>query len=108
MVVTALARDLREVGPANFVYSDGDAVFAHGHRRRDDSGQIRPPGLHLLCRHCAAVNDGVSLAGLSMPEAPQDIALVSSVPLSTEAWRALPEGTIVVLREGRVVSTASA
>jgi glutamine amidotransferase len=102
------AEELRGLGPANFVYSDGDAVFAHAHRRRDDTGEIRPPGLHLLCRHCAPADDGVVLAGLSMPEAPQEIALVASVPLSAEAWRPLPEGTIVVLREGRVVSTTSA
>ena len=106
--LTTFARDLRDLGPANFIYSDGEAVFAHAHRRRDDAGEIRPPGLHLLCRHCAAADDGVALAGLSMPETPQDIALVASVPLSTEAWRPLPEGTLVVLREGRVVSTASA
>ena len=107
-VLTMFARDLRDLGPANFIYSDGDAVFAHAHRRRNDAGEIRPPGLHLLCRHCAAADDGVALAGLSMPEAPQDIALVASVPLSAEAWSPLPEGTLVVLREGRVLSTVSA
>lgn len=106
--LTTFARELRDLGPANFVYSDGDAVFAHAHRRRNDANELRPPGLHLLCRRCAASDDGVALAGLSMPEAPQDIALVASVPLSTEAWRPLPEGTLVVLREGRVVTTASA
>jgi glutamine amidotransferase len=106
--LTMFARDLRDLGPANFVYSDGDAVFAHAHRRRNDAGEIRPPGLHLLCRHCAAAEDGVPLAGLSMPEAPQDIALIASVPLSAEAWTPLAEGTLVVLREGRVVSTAAA
>jgi predicted glutamine amidotransferase len=84
------------------------AVFAHAHRRRNDAGEIRPPGLDLLCRHCAAADDGVALAGVSMPEAPQDIALVASVPLSAETWSPLPEGTLVVLREGRVVSTVSA
>jgi glutamine amidotransferase len=107
-VLTTFTRDLRDLGPANFIYTDGDAVFAHAHRRRNDAGEIRPPGLHLLCRHCTAVDDGVPLAGLSMPEAPQDIALVASVPLSAEAWTPLPEGTLVVLREGRVVSTVSA
>ena len=95
-VVTAVARELRALGPANFLYSDGDAVFVHGHRRRNDAGEIAPPGLHLLCRHCAAVDDGV------------DVALVASVPLSREPWRALAEGEVVVLRGGRVVASAPA
>jgi len=107
-LLARFAAHLRDLGPANFVYSDSDAIFAHAHRRRDDAGEIRPPGLHLLCRYCAPAADGVALAGLSMPEAPQAIALVASVPLSAEAWRPLPEGTLVVLREGRVVSTAPA
>jgi hypothetical protein len=57
-----------------------------------------------------AFRDGILVfeqAG-ALPDAPQDIALVASVPLSTEAWTPLPEGTLVVLREGRVVSTVSA
>jgi glutamine amidotransferase len=90
-VIASFARDLRELGPANFLYTDGEVVFAHGDRRRTDDGAIRPPGLHLLCRHCAAIDDGV------------DAALVASVPLSPEPWRPLEEGELVVLRAGRVV-----
>jgi predicted glutamine amidotransferase len=94
--VAKVARDMRDLGPANFIYSDGDAVFVHGHRRRHDDGQIRAPGLHLLCRHCTATGDGV------------DVALTASVPLTDEPWRALEEGELVVLREGRVVATVHA
>jgi glutamine amidotransferase len=90
-----LARDLRSLGPANFLYSDGEVVFAHGHRRRADDGEIRPPGLHVLCRQCVRAEDGV------------EVALVASVPLSDEPWRPLAEGEIVVLREGRVDLTNS-
>lgn len=39
-VVDGLAAELRELGPANFLYGDGDALFAHGDgppsRRRHD------------------------------------------------------------------------
>jgi len=102
--VVAFAADLRLLGPANFLYSDGDAIFAHGHRRRDDSGEIRPPGLHVLCRRCTAGSDGVPLAGVSIArEADQEVALLASVPLSAEPWTPLVEGEVVVLREGRVV-----
>lgn len=85
--IAAFAHELRTLGPANFVYTDGDAVFAHGHRRRTNDGEIRPPGLHVLCRTCAET---------------QEVALVASVPLTSERWRPLDEGEIVVLRDGRV------
>jgi glutamine amidotransferase len=91
--IADFAGALRTLGPANFIYSDGDTVFAHAHRRKIDAGEIRPPGLHVLCRHCAAMDDGV------------DVALVASVPLSREPWRPLDEGEVVALREGRVVAT---
>ena len=101
--VAAFARDLRRLGPANFVYSDADAIFAHAHRRRHDGGTIRAPGLHLLCRRCVAADDGVQLAGISSSDGPlQDVALVASVPLSGERWEPLPEGSVVALRAGRV------
>ncbi|HEY0887549.1 MAG TPA: class II glutamine amidotransferase, partial [Ramlibacter sp.] len=43
------AAGLRRLGPANFLYSDGDALFAHGHRRIQPAlGRIEPPGLWTL------------------------------------------------------------
>ena len=42
-VIAPFARELRTLGPANFIYSDGEATFAHGHRRTDANGVIRPP-----------------------------------------------------------------
>ncbi|HVV85483.1 MAG TPA: class II glutamine amidotransferase [Kofleriaceae bacterium] len=106
-IVAAFARDLRELGPANFLYSDGDALFAHAHRRRNDAGELRPPGLHVLCRRCAAASDGVPLGGLALPDAEQDVALVASVPLSAEPWRPLAEGELVVLRGGRLIASTA-
>jgi len=48
-VVGTFAAMARALGPANFVYADGDAVFLHGDRRNQGDGLgIRPPGLHLL------------------------------------------------------------
>ena len=107
--IRAFAASLGALGPANFLYTDGDALFAHGHRRRDDTGEIRPPGLHVLCRTCSAAADGVPLAGVSVAhDAEQQVALVASVPLSDERWEALAEGEVVVIREGRVVLRESA
>lgn len=101
--IRAFAADLRPLGPANFLYTDGDAVFAHGDRRKHDSGEIRPPGLHVLCRSCSAASDAAALAGVSISaEARQLVALVASVPLSEEHWRPLAQGEVVVLRNGRL------
>ncbi|HEY6034665.1 MAG TPA: class II glutamine amidotransferase [Kofleriaceae bacterium] len=88
--VVAYAAELRTLGPANFLYSDGELLFAHGHRRRSDAGAIEPPGLHVLCRRCIEDNA-------------QEVALVASVPLTKEAWRPLEEGEVVVLRAGRAI-----
>jgi glutamine amidotransferase len=102
-ILAPFARELASAGPANFLYSDGDAIFAHGHRRRHDDGEIRAPGLHVLCRRCTAGDDHVDLAGVAIdPSAEQEVALLASVPLSKEHWEPLAEGEIVVLREGRV------
>ena len=102
-VIVGFASDLRKLGPANFLYTDGDAIFAHGHRRKNDGGVIRPPGLHVLCRSCTAAADKIDLVGISLdPQEQQQVALVASVPLSREPWEPLAEGEIVVLREGRV------
>ena len=101
--VAAFAEELCELGPANFLYYDGDALFAHGHRRRSATGEIRPPGLYVLCRSCAGSADGVPLSGVALgPAGSQQVALLASVPLSSEPWVPLREGEIVVLREGRV------
>lgn len=88
--VVAFADDLRALGPANFLYSDGEVIFAHGHRRRSDAGAIEPPGLHVLCRSC--IEHGA-----------QQVALVASVPLTGERWRPLAEGEVIVLHAGRVI-----
>lgn len=102
-VVAAFAAELRTLGPSNFLYADGDVVFAHGHRRRDESGEIRPPGLHVLCRHCSAGQDGLPVPGVAIePSQEQQVVLAASVPLTKEHWEALAEGEIAVLREGRL------
>lgn len=107
--IITFAAQLRSLGPANFLYTDGDAIFAHGHRRKDDSGEIRPPGLHLLCRTCTAGFDGVPMVGMTIAhDEEQLVALVASVPLSGEPWEPLAEGEVLVLREGRVVQRARA
>ena len=56
-VVEGLAAELRKLDPANFLYCDGDALFAHGDRRHEGDGPILPPGLGRLQRHCPSGGD---------------------------------------------------
>ncbi len=105
-VMTSFAADLRALGPANFLYSDGELLVAHGHKRHHPDGQIRAPGLHILRRRCTCVEDAVPRgAGVNGGEdagrdALQSVALIASVPLSAEPWEPLGEGDVVVLRGG--------
>lgn len=106
--VRAFAADLRALGPANFIYSDGDVVFAHGHRRNHGGGSVRPPGLHMLRRTCARASEAPPLAGVSVDaKEAQEVVLVASVPLSAERWTPLEEGEVLALRDGRVVGRAA-
>ncbi len=104
-LVSEFAAGLRALGPANFLYADGDALFVHGHKRTHADG-IRPPGLHLLCRTCTAESEAFAAEGLSIEPAgvAQEVVIAASVPLTAgESWRALADGEIVVVRGGRIV-----
>lgn len=107
-IVTAFARAIAPLGPANFLYADGDAVFAHGHRRRHADGGIRVPGLHLLSRRCAARDARLETGGLSIrarTPGEQSVVLFASVPLTqAEDWKPLGEGELVAVRRGRIVA----
>jgi len=108
-IVARFAVELRALGPANFLYSDGDALFVHGHIRMHGDGRPpHTPGLHVLCRHCTPGARNVSTEGLTVAmEAQQEVVLAASVPLTEEAgWLALGEGELVVAQRGRIVSRA--
>ena len=105
-LVSEFAAGLRALGPANFLYADGDALFVHGHKRTHADG-IRPPGLHVLCRTCAAESGAFATEGLSIEpaEIAQEVVIAASVPLTAgEPWQALADGEIVAVRGGRIVS----
>jgi len=105
-VVAEFARAIRSLGPANFLYADGDALFAHGHRRRHAGEEgTRPPGLRLLHRTCPP--HGASLAGGGVRLATEadggHVTLIASVPLTDESWEQLGEGELAVAVRGRIV-----
>jgi len=102
-VIETFASALRALGPANFLYCDGDALFAHADRRYQKDGAIRPPGLWSLARHCPG---GGQLAAeglrIQAQAGAQDVCLVASVPLTGENWLPMERGEILVARNGLV------
>jgi len=90
-IIARFAAAIRLLGPANFLYSDGDALFIHAHRRlQGDGGPPRPPGLHVLARSCAPG---------------QNVILAASVPLTDEpGWQPLLEGELVAAQGGSIVA----
>jgi glutamine amidotransferase len=97
---------MRVHGPANFLYSDGEFLYAHGHRRTQSGGHIAPPGLWVLQRRCAVDRDALPQAGISLESGagPQSLVLIASVPLTGEGWRPLAEGELLVAGAGDIVS----
>lgn len=108
--LAAFAADLRQLGPANFLYADGDALFAHGHRRIQPArGRIEPPGLWTLQRHYPPVDGSPERqGGVSISDGERAVVCVASVPLNDEAWRPLAEGELLAVRGGEVLATRMA
>jgi glutamine amidotransferase len=106
-LLTAFAFDLRALGPANFIYADGDAVFAHGHRRLQSSSKhAEPPGLWIRQRHCAPADPAPdNHGGVSIAQEERAVVWIASVPLTDDDWRPLAEGEVVAVRGGEVLSS---
>ncbi len=101
-VVQRFAAEMRVFGPANFIYTDGEILFAHGHRRTQSDGRIAPPGLWRLHRHCAVDPSALREAGVSIGSITdlQEITLFASIPLTDESWIPLKEGELITIRSG--------
>jgi glutamine amidotransferase len=107
-VIAQFAAELRELGPANFLYADGDALFAHGDRRlQAATGKAEPPGLHLLSRRCNDDDEPVHAQGLSVGPGFGEVLLIASVPLTEEKWRPVAHGEVVAASAGRVLVPGS-
>jgi predicted glutamine amidotransferase len=101
-VVADFAATLRPLGSFNFVYSDGDTLFIHSHRRKQDDGETRPPGLYLLVHSREQEAVDLSESGIMVAPFAQQMALVASVPLTDEDWQPIPEGEVIALKHGLV------
>lgn len=101
-VVSKFAEWLRPLGPFNFVYSDGDTLFVHAHRRNRGDGVVEPPGLHMLVHSSNQQAVDLTQSGVLLAPMAQQLALIASVPLTDEPWEPLPEGDVIALKQGVV------
>ncbi|MBR9827339.1 MAG: class II glutamine amidotransferase [Oceanospirillales bacterium] len=100
-IVADFAARLRQLGPANFLYSDGELLFAHSDRRRQADGEIAAPGLHLL--QCDT-SDSSDIDGMEIERlADVPTAMLASVPLDNRHWEPLPEGEVLMFRDGQLL-----
>ena len=110
-LVREVADRLAASGPFNFLYSDGEYLFAYAHRRlQGGKPPPKPPGLHWLSHACGGGDAPVVQADgvyIRSPALAQRVVLVASVPLTDEPWQAMEEGSLIVLRDGSVVSVSS-
>lgn len=105
-VIRDFAREFRDKGTINFFYSDGEYLFAHSHRRTQQDGVMRPPGLYLLQREDHHhEHDHQQVHGLKIHTEKNipNMSLMASVPLTHEEWQPLEAGTLAVLQDGNLL-----
>lgn len=105
-VVREFAREFRPSGTFNFIFSDGEYLFVHSHRRTHEDGVMRPPGLHVLQRedhHHEHGHQQVPGLKIHSEQIIPRILLIASVPLTGENWQPLESGTLAVMRQGELL-----
>jgi len=105
-VFSGVCEEMKMLGPSNFLYYDGDVLFAHAHKRLyEEAGELvgpRPPGLHIKRCWTCTLHERVICPGLEVELPDQQTVLLASVPLDDQGWEALPEGTVLALKDGQV------
>ena len=102
------AGELANYGTCNLLYSDGDALFAHAHKRiyeraEGEFGKPEPLGLSIRDGKICDFGTRWSFDGLEVGSDCQETVLIASVPLDGEGWEPLPEATAIIVREGQVL-----
>ena len=109
-VFTEFCAEMRALGESNFLYAEGERLYAHAHRRcYEENGVLgppRPPGLHL--RELTRSGRDWSVRGAHLTGDGDHHTLIASVPLDNGPWLELPEGTTLLLERGVVQMRADA
>ncbi len=101
--------ELATMGQANFLYADGEYLYAYANKRKNSDGVVKPPGLYYLCRRCEQDIETATIAlqGMALETATggatQEVVLFASVPLSDENWRPFEENQMIVCRDGKII-----
>ncbi|MDZ7684801.1 MAG: class II glutamine amidotransferase [Gammaproteobacteria bacterium] len=104
--VAEVALALRALGPASFLYADGDVLFAHADRRLQPlTRQVTAPALYRL--ECPAGDKAALVRDSESAEAvtAQRVILLASVPLTQEAWIPMREGEVLAVRQGEIIAS---
>jgi predicted glutamine amidotransferase len=103
-IVSEFALQIGKLGSANFLYSDGELLFVHGHVRTQEDGTVRSPGLYSISVTCDYGFGQSELATLKLEsDRLQKVTLVSTYPLTDGNWQPLQAGELLVLKKGEVV-----
>ncbi|MGK0440669.1 MAG: glutamine amidotransferase [Pseudohongiellaceae bacterium] len=106
-IVSRVAEEFVKLGAANFLYSDGEILFAHSHQRRFSTynkgeavfSEVREPGL------CIAKRNEVLTNGLKItPLNPCDALMIASVPLTESGWTPLPTAKVIAIKNGQYLN----
>ena len=104
-IVHSFAAEMRSLGAANFLYSDGETLFGHGHQRHDPiTDELTWPGMHYLNLDCEDELNGLeksSKSPITVKQHDHIITLFASVPLSTGDWHPLKEGEVIAVTKGQ-------
>ncbi len=111
-VFSDVAAELTGYGTCNLLYSDGDALFVHAHKRiyeREEGrfGEPEPPGLSMRSGQLCGTDAGWSWDGLRVGVNCQETVMFASVPLDSDGWEPLPEATALIVRQGEELQRAS-
>jgi glutamine amidotransferase len=105
-VVAEFAGQIGELGSANFLYSDGDALFVHGHVRTQPDGSISSPGLHYVSVTCDYGFGQSDLASVKLEsDRLQKVTLIATKPLNDGNWLPLHEDELLIVKGGEIVDS---
>ncbi|MES2525551.1 MAG: class II glutamine amidotransferase [Bdellovibrionota bacterium] len=106
-VIKQFADDIRSLGPGNFLYSDGEAFFAHGDERHDPlTHTLSWPGLNYIQLVCNRDDKKQFEKVLTVDSHDDVVTLFASVPLNDhENWRPLQKGEVIAVSRGHIISS---
>ena len=108
-VFVAFCETMRQLGPANFLFFDGEILYVHADRRVFETPEgltpAREPGL--VMRHFAResfAGEDWHARGAHIDSLHRNTILLASVPLNDAGWEPVPRGAALGLRNGRVIA----